>query len=71
MNEKSTDNICLECKGITENDYRACKGACSQEMHYGGDGYLDTKGLISCNCCEECRWKCHDSFLQSVEDGEQ
>lgn len=61
---------CAECGGETENDIRACKGACSQEIYYGGD-LMDTKGLSVCNCCEECRWRCHDSFMQSIEDGEQ
>jgi len=63
-------DVCSECGGITENEYRACKGACSQQ-HYYGDWSDDTKGLLSCNCCEDCRWKCHDSFMQSVDDGEQ
>ncbi len=63
--------ICQECGGITDNDNRACKGACSQEEYNGGEANLDTRGLISCNCCEDCRWKCHDSFMQSIDDGEQ
>ncbi len=61
---------CDECGGPTDNEYRACKGACSQEIHYGGD-LMDTRFLMSCNCCETCRWLCHDSFMESLEAGEQ
>lgn len=63
---------CDECGNETDNDFRACKGACTSEFYYGNDFVdLDTSGLPSCNCCEKCRWGCHDSFLQSVEDGDQ
>lgn len=65
-------NSCQDCGNPTDNDYRACAGACASERHYGNDMVdLDTKGLRGCDCCEECRNKCHDSFLQSVDDGEQ
>jgi hypothetical protein len=65
-------DVCSGCGGETENDGEACKGACTSERYYGNDLVdLDTKGLPSCNCCEACRWKCHESFMQSVEDGEQ
>ncbi len=72
LDELVLGDVCSECGGHTENEYRACKGACASERYYGNDLVdLDTKGLLSCNCCESCRYKCLDSFLQSVEDGEQ
>lgn len=65
-------DICLECGKPTENEGSACKGAISQQYHYDQSFTgLDTNGLITCNCCDDCRWKCHDSFMQSVDDGEQ
>ncbi len=65
-------DTCQECGGDTDNEFRACKGAITSEMYYGNDlVVLDTRGLISCNCCEKCRWECHESFMQSVDDGEQ
>lgn len=64
--------VCEGCGGYTENEGSACKGAISQEYHFNYEFQgLNTNGMITCNCCEDCRWKCHDSFMQSVEDGEQ
>lgn len=63
-------DMCEDCGGETENEGSACKGACSQARHYGEDVF-DTKGLMTCNCCDDCREKCHESFMQSVADGEQ
>lgn len=62
--------ICQECKNPSENEGSACKGACSQEMHFGGN-LSNTNGLITCNCCDSCRLECHNSFMKSLEDGEQ
>ena len=57
---------CQECKGDTCNEGSACSGAFAQS----GNIY-DTTMLTTCNCCDNCREKCHEEFMQSVEDGEQ
>ena len=60
---------CQECGGETENDYRACMGACASERLQGDDQVdLDTKGLISCNCCEKCRLECYESFMELADE---
>ena len=61
--------ICPECKGPTDNEFRICKGAAAQNIHYGGDD--NCNGLASCDCCESCRIDCYTSMLESIEDGDQ
>ena len=64
--------FCEECGANTVNEGSACKGAVSQQYHYDATfSGLNTNGLITCNCCDDCRLKCWDSFLESVNDGEQ
>jgi hypothetical protein len=74
MDSKNIINkkFCNECGGHTTNDGAACQGAMTQEYHFNESFHgLDTKGMITCNCCDNCRWKCHESFMDSVADGEQ
>jgi hypothetical protein len=68
MNDEYEEK-CDECGGPTDYHYAACKGACSSERYYGN--YLidlNTEGLLTCNCCEKCRWECHDSFMESIKE---
>lgn len=62
-------NICQECGGNTENGGSACKGSISQEYYLNAAFTgLDTKGMLTCNCCDDCRWQCHESFMDSIKD---
>jgi len=63
---------CQECNKPTKNEGSACAGAIAQEIHFGATGGpMDTTGLITCNCCDKCRIACHNSFMDSVDAGEQ
>lgn len=62
---------CQECGAPSDNSGSACMGAISQQYPYVEGDNMDTTLLITCNCCDECRWECHYSFMDSVEAGEQ
>jgi len=71
MNIEDYEEKCDECGGPTTNSFAACKGACSSERYYGNDMVdLNTNLLESCNCCDDCRWKCHDSFMESIKEND-
>ena len=64
--------ICDECGGSSEFELSACQGAIDQQYHYDLTYTgTDTTHVISCNCCKNCRERRHQSFLESVEEGDQ
>lgn len=55
---------CQDCGSESENDLSACAGACAEERDQGVPDILIGPGLPICNCCDDCRIKCHDSWME-------
>jgi hypothetical protein len=61
--------ICRECGGKTDREYDACAGAIAEEIAQNVVlAVSGTQRLLSCNCCESCRLKCHESWMEENEN---
>jgi hypothetical protein len=65
---KREEGICQDCGGLTENEFGACAGALAEEYGQNVPPGTNTMGLISCNCCESCRIKCHNSYMAEIDE---
>lgn len=61
----STDIVCENCGRIGQESF-ACAGAIADEFE--DIGVNGTQGMLSCTCCEECREKCRQSYLDEIKD---
>lgn len=62
--------LCDECKKNPANESFACEGAMASERSQTL-GPVDTTLLLSCTCCDQCRMKCLDSFIEQIQEEEK
>jgi len=59
--------ICPECGKETSNEFSACKGACTQQRVQGVPEHLiGGVEIMSCDCCDDCRELCYQSFMDEL-----
>lgn len=57
------NTVCENCGG-DGNEWFACEGAITEERAQNVPEPIDTTGLVSCTCCDKCRIKCHESWME-------
>lgn len=62
---------CEQCGGPSDNEGRACAGACAEERAQNVPEVQIGHGLPGCTCCDTCRDKCLDDFIEMEENEER
>lgn len=55
---------CCNCGKDSENEDRPCAGAVAEEREQNVPEPLIGQGLQTCNCCDNCRSLCHNSWME-------
>ncbi len=65
MSNQEQNIICEVCLKNTDNDGRVCAGEIAYEIGKGCPPIVDYRGMLTCNCCDDCRRNCHKEALLS------
>lgn len=55
---------CDSCGKRSKNEFRSCAGAEAEERAQNVSPVILAHNLPTCNCCDSCRIKCHNSWME-------